>query len=73
MSVEDGQALERRVTVTRIVLLGIFALAAKKKSGGTKYLTVDGDGFFWAMEVDRKRVKDAQRFVMRAKSMLARA
>lgn len=72
ISLEDGEELEKRVTLTRVALLGVFALAAKKKSGGTKYITVDGDGFFWAMEVDRKHVKDAQKLVMRAKSLLAK-
>ena len=72
ISLEDGEELEQRVTLTRVALLGIFALAAKKKSGGTKYITVEGDGFFWAMEVNRKHVKDAQKLVMRAKSMLAK-
>ena len=71
VSLEDGQELEKRVTLTRVALLGVFALAAKKKSGGTKYITVEGDGFFWAMEVDRKHVKDAQRFVMQAKTIMA--
>ncbi len=71
VSLEDGQDLEKRITLTRVALLGVFALAVKKKSGGTKYVTVEGDGFFWAMEVDRKHVKDAQRFVMQAKSIMA--
>lgn len=71
VSLEDGQELEKRVTLTRVALLGVFALAAKKKTGGTKYLAVSGDGFFWAMEVGRKDVGRAQRFVMRARSSMA--
>lgn len=72
ISLEDGEELDKRVTLTRIALLGVFAFAAKKKTGGTKYITIEGDGFFWAMEVHRKHVKDAQKFVMRAKSLLAK-
>lgn len=60
--VESGSDLERRVTATRLVALGAFALLAKKKSGGEAYLTIEGPGFFWTEEVDRKRRPDAQRF-----------
>lgn len=31
---EDGEELSSRVTMTRLVTLGVFALAAKKKTGG---------------------------------------
>lgn len=60
--VESGEELQSRVTVTRLVLVGIFAFALKKKKGGEKYLTVDGEDFVWAMEVDRKHVNDAVKF-----------
>lgn len=60
--VESGSDLEKRVTVTRLVALGAFALLAKKKSGGEAYLTIEGPDFFWTEEVDRKRRPDAQRF-----------
>ncbi len=63
--VESGEELQSRVTVTRLVLVGIFAFALKKKKGGEKYLTVDGGGFVWAMEVDRKHVNDAVKFAAR--------
>lgn len=60
---EDGEALESRVTATRLVMLGVFAFAAKKKSGGTKFLTVESPDFFWTIEVERKRVSEAMRVV----------
>ena len=63
--VENGEELQSRVTVTRLALVGIFAFALKKKKGGEKYLTVDGGGFVWAMEVDRKHVNDAVKFASR--------
>lgn len=60
---EDGEALESRVTATRLVMLGVFAFAAKKKSGGTKFLTVESPDFFWTIEVERKRVSEAMSVV----------
>ena len=56
--------MQSRVTATRVALLGAFALAAKKKSGGTKFLTVEGPEFMWGAEVDRKSIKDAQKFMV---------
>ena len=60
--VEDGNALESRVTATRLVALGVFAFAAKKKRGGEAFLTIEGPDFFWAIEVDRKKKGDAMKF-----------
>jgi hypothetical protein len=60
--VEAGEALQKRVTATRVATMGVFALAAKKKSGGEVYLTVEGPEFFWTLEVDRKKQKDAREF-----------
>ena len=60
--VEDGEALQKRVTVTRLVAIGVFALLAKKKRGGESFLTVEGPGFFWAIEIDRKKKNDAIKF-----------
>lgn len=72
ISIEDGEALQSRVTATRILLTGVFALALKKKTGGTKFVTVEGDGFFWPIEVGRKQAADAQKIVMKAKAMMAK-
>ena len=60
--VESGAELESRVTATRLVLLGVFAFAAKKKTGGEKFVTIEGPDFVWAMEVDRKHANDAVEF-----------
>lgn len=60
--VESGSDLEKRVTVTRLVALGVFSLMAKKKSGGEAYLTVEGPDFFWTVEVERKKRAQAQSF-----------
>lgn len=76
VTLEDGEALESRVTMTRMLLVGLFAFGWKKKTGGTKFLTVEGSAklggdYFFAMEVKREHVAEAQRFVMRAKSAVA--
>lgn len=63
VQLEDGEDLQERVTATRIVALGIFALAVKKKSGGDKWLAIEGDEYAWMIRVDRKHVNDAMRFV----------
>lgn len=70
ISIDDAEQLRERVTVTRLLLVGVFAFALKKKKGGTKFVAVEGEDFFWAMEVGRKDVKDAQKLVIKAKSLL---
>ena len=60
--VESGEELHRRVTLTRVALTGVFALALKKRSGGTSFLTVEGPGFAWVEEVSRKGKGDALAF-----------
>ena len=41
VEVEDGEAAQARVTATRLVALGILAFAAKKRSGGDKWLMIE--------------------------------
>ena len=60
--VEDGEDLRQRITLTRIALLGMLAVALPKKYGGEKFLTIEGEDFVWAMEVDRKHANDAVEF-----------
>ena len=60
--VETGEELHRRVTATRVLLTGVFALALKKKAGGTSFLTIEGPGFAWVEEVDRKKKAKAVEF-----------
>lgn len=60
--VESGEALESRVTLTRLVALGVFAFAAKKKSGGTSFLLIEGPDFAWTQEVKRGDFEKAQKF-----------
>lgn len=60
--VESGSEVESRITLTRLALLGPLALAAPKKNGGEKFVTIEGSDFLWCMEVPRKRAGDAVRF-----------
>jgi hypothetical protein len=60
--VEEATALESRVTMTRLVAFGVLAFAAKKKTGGQSFLTIEGPDFLWAIEVDRKAKLDATKF-----------
>lgn len=60
---EDGEELSSRVTMTRLVTLGVFALAAKKKTGGEKFLTIESPDVFWTIEIPRKSIGAVQRFI----------
>lgn len=63
VGLEDGEALSSRVTATRLLLIGVFAFAAKKKTGGTKFLTLESDEVFVTVEVPRKKVNEARKFM----------
>ena len=67
IEVEDGEAASSRVTATRLVTLGVFALTAKKKSGGDKWLSIEGDDCLIMMHFTRKDVPDLMRFVAKAR------
>ena len=63
--VESGRDIESRITLTRIALMGAFAIAAPKRKGGEKFVSIEGPDFIWCMEVGRKRAGDAVRFAAR--------
>lgn len=62
VDLEDGEALSSRITATRLMALGVFALGVKKKTGGEKYLTIMTDDDCVVLEVDRKHIGEAVRF-----------
>lgn len=68
--VEVGSEIQQRVTATRLLAIGIFALAAKKKSGGESYLTLEGPDFFWTLEVDRKEQAKAREFAAKVNNQV---
>jgi hypothetical protein len=67
--VERGADLEKRVTATRLVTMGVFALAAKKRTGGEAYLTIEGPDFFWTITVDPKTQPDAREFAAKVNDL----
>lgn len=70
-TVESGEDLHRRLTATRVVLTGPFALLLKKKAGGTSFLTIEGPGFSWVEEVNRKKKEKATAFAAAVRSAAA--
>lgn len=61
-SVETGEELQKRFTATRILLIGVFALAFKKKTAGSFFLAIEGDTFTWLEEVEYKDKAKAMKF-----------
>ena len=59
--VEQAADVQKRVTATRLIALGVFAFAAKKQTGHV-YLTIEGDGYEIAVEVPAKRETAARKF-----------
>lgn len=68
VELDEGSALESRFTATRIFLVGVFALAFKKKKGGEKFLLIFGEDFQWLDEVSRKKIGDATQFMHAVKA-----
>lgn len=62
VTIEDGADLEARITATRLILVGVFALAFRKRRGGEKYLAIEADEHFVVVQVDRKSIAKAQQF-----------
>jgi hypothetical protein len=59
--VESGADVRSRMTATRILAIGVFALAAKKQVGHV-YLSVEGNGYEFVVEVPVKKESDARKF-----------
>nr|DAP02552.1 MAG TPA: hypothetical protein [Caudoviricetes sp.] len=70
IAVEDGEALRERVTVTRILAVGVFAWALKKKSGGTKFLLIETVDDAHLYELKAKYYKEARSFAAKAMTII---
>jgi hypothetical protein len=70
---ESAGDLHRRITATRIVLTGVFALAFKKKKDDrTAFVTVDVDGQpRWVQEIDPNKAGKALAFAKKAQQQAA--
>ena len=73
VELDDGEEFSKRVTLPRFMLVGLFALAAKKKRGGEKFLLISGPERTWWTEVPRSQVPAAQKFAARVKAAAAEA
>lgn len=73
VEVEDGEAAQARVTATRLVALGIFAFAAKKKSGGDKWLMIETKRALLTLHFERKAVDGLMRFVAHTRAAVKAA
>lgn len=66
--VESAADVRRRVTATRLITLSpIIAFAAKKQVGHV-FLTVEGDGFEFVVEIPVKKEADARKFASKINS-----
>lgn len=58
--VEDSGTLNRRITATRLLTIGVFALAARKKQDDREvFLTIEGPNTAILETVSLKQAKDA--------------
>jgi hypothetical protein len=62
-TIETSGEIEKRITATRLATTGVFALALRKKKDNRQlFLTVEGDGFAFVVDVDPKQEKPAREF-----------
>jgi hypothetical protein len=74
VTVDAAGEIDKRITATRLVLTGPFALAFRKKKDRRElYLMVEGEGGAFVVEVDPKKGGDARRFAARVNTMAAAA
>lgn len=60
---EKGSDLRRRITATRVLAVGVLALAARKTEGGEWWLTIGGPAFSHTVQVSYKDQAAARQFV----------
>ncbi|GEL19345.1 hypothetical protein [Pseudonocardia asaccharolytica] len=64
--VDTAGNINRRVTATRLVAVGVFALALKKKQDDREvFLLVDGPEFQWVVDVPPAKLAAARSFAAR--------
>lgn len=73
-TVESVGDLQSRITGTRLLMTGPFALAFRKKKDNRElFLTIDGPDFQWLVDVDPKKQKDAREFAAKVNTAARRA
>lgn len=78
LRVETSGSVNRRITATRLLALGVFAVAAKKKQDDRQvFLTVEHEAYALAVEVPAKKLAEAHRLAAklntRSKHLAAKA
>lgn len=61
--------IEQRIAATRLFFFGVFAFALKKSSGGEKFLTLEWEDYFWAIEIPNESSNEAMRFAAKVNSL----
>ncbi len=62
--VESAGQVQQRITATRLLAVGVFALAIPKKtSDRVVFIVIEGEGFAFSVEVPSRREADAHRWV----------
>lgn len=71
--VETAGDIQSRVTVTRLLATGVFAFALKKKKDSRElYLTVEGAGGAFVVDVDPRKGRAAREFAAKVNAASAR-
>ena len=70
--VETAADVRRRITATRVLAIGIFALAAKKQTGNV-YLTVEHPDYGFVVEIPVKKETQAREFAAKINNAAKRA
>lgn len=66
LTVDSAGEIDKRITATRLVLAGPFALAFRKKKDRRElYLLVEGETGSFVVEVDPKKGAEARKFAAR--------
>lgn len=73
-TVDSAGEIDKRITATRLVLTGPFALAFRKKKDKRElYLMIEGDGDAFVVEVDPKKGAEARKFAAKLNTAASRA
>jgi pectate lyase len=70
--VETAADVRRRITATRVLTIGVFALAAKKQVGNV-YLTVEHPDYGFVVEIPVKKETQAREFAAKINNAAKRA
>lgn len=74
VTVETAGDIDRRITATRLILTGPFALAMRKKKDQRElYVSVENDGAMFVVPVDPKKGAEARQFAAKVNTLASQA